>query len=444
MSSGADSVHSLLTLITESATSALAQYEQHGMSVPSLDTIAPHPLDLEEDVLQLRKIIRTLEAACDQLCATLAPPVTSIVNRGQNLDWVGLQVAVQAKIADALGTSPNGLHVSSLGSIVGIDPGKLSRILRMLASRHIFTEVNDNVFCNNRLSILLLSKNNISSLVHMNTTLAPKAAAAFHNNITQPETRFSNETTSSAFMQSIRSEGFKGSFYDWLQVNPAVQKEFAHAMGGLGKVMGSLSILHHFPWADVSTLCDVGSGIGSFSLPLAKSFSATHITLIDLPDIIEQAKAHWAKELSPNIHRTVTFIAANFFDSIPSQNQDIYYIRNIMHNWPDADASKLLCNIRSVMGLHSRILLHEYVLHTLNPLASLIKGREQAPPPLLPNYGSGVIRSHYQDMRMLLIHNAKERTLDEFVALGQSAGLKFERFWDMADTGVIEFTKDVK
>ncbi|KAF8828371.1 hypothetical protein HHX47_DHR4000997 [Lentinula edodes] len=106
-----------------------------------------------------------------------------------------------------------------------------------------------------------------------------------------------------------------------------------------------------------------------------------------------------------------------------------------MHNWPDADASKLLCNIRSVMGLHSRILLRmfpkftsikivttvhvdEYVLHTLNPLASLIKGREQAPPPLLPNYGSGVIRSHYQDMRMLLIHNAKERTLDEFVALG--------------------------
>lgn len=80
MSSGADSVHSLLTLITESATSALAQYEQHGMSVPSLDTIAPHPLDLEEDMLQLRKIIRTLEAACDQLCATLAPPVTSIVN----------------------------------------------------------------------------------------------------------------------------------------------------------------------------------------------------------------------------------------------------------------------------------------------------------------------------------------------------------------------------
>ncbi|GAW06512.1 S-adenosyl-L-methionine-dependent methyltransferase [Lentinula edodes] len=389
MSSGADSVHSLLTLITESATSALAQYEQHGMSVPSLDTIAPHPLDLEEDVLQLRKIIRTLEAACDQLCATLAPPVTSIVNRGQNLDWVGLQVAVQAKIADALGTSPNGLHVSSLGSIAIYSSSVQEQYLKS-------------------------------------------------------ETRFSNETTSSAFMQSIRSEGFKGSFYDWLQVNPAVQKEFAHAMGGLGKVMGSLSILHHFPWADVSTLCDVGSGIGSFSLPLAKSFSATHITLIDLPDIIEQAKAHWAKELSPNIHRTVTFIAANFFDSIPSQNQDIYYIRNIMHNWPDADASKLLCNIRSVMGLHSRILLHEYVLHTLNPLASLIKGREQAPPPLLPNYGSGVIRSHYQDMRMLLIHNAKERTLDEFVALGQSAGLKFERFWDMADTGVIEFTKDVK
>jgi 16S rRNA G1207 methylase RsmC len=45
-----------------------------------------------------------------------------------------------------------------------------------------------------------------------------------------------------------------------------------------------------YPWSTVSTLCDVGSGVGGFALPLAKKFPSIQITLHDLPDTIEQAK----------------------------------------------------------------------------------------------------------------------------------------------------------
>ena len=37
---------------------------------------------------------------------------------------------------------------------------------------------------------------------------------------------------------------------------------------------------------------------------------------------------------------------------------------------------------------------------------------------MLPNYGAGAVRAHYQDMRMLFVYNSKERSLIEFADLG--------------------------
>ena len=52
-------------------------------------------------------------------------------------------------------------------------------------------------------------------------------------------------------------------------------------------------------------------------------------------------------------------------------------------------------------------------------------GADVAPEPLLPNFGNGNNRMYQQDLNMWLIHNAKERTLDESIALGYVIGLRF-------------------
>ncbi|KAF8802324.1 hypothetical protein BYT27DRAFT_7261107 [Phlegmacium glaucopus] len=56
------------------------------------------------------------------------------------------------------------MHISEIGQKSGIEARKVGRVLRILASKHIFREVSDNVFANNRLSIQLLSSNPLSSL----------------------------------------------------------------------------------------------------------------------------------------------------------------------------------------------------------------------------------------------------------------------------------------
>lgn len=41
----------------------------------------------------------------------------------------------------------------------------------------------------------------------------------------------------------------------------------------------------------------------------------------------------------------------------------------------------------------------------------------QAPEPLLPNFGVGNIRMYQQDLTMWILHNAKERTLQNSLEL---------------------------
>ncbi len=72
-------VEALLTLIRESALKALDDYETHGKEAPVLDSLQKHPLDEAVNKLDFKKTIRKLEAACDQLCSTLAPPTHSIM-----------------------------------------------------------------------------------------------------------------------------------------------------------------------------------------------------------------------------------------------------------------------------------------------------------------------------------------------------------------------------
>ena len=53
-----------------------------------------------------------------------------------------MNVAITFKIADILEEQPEGMHIEEIGARSGIDAQKLGRILRLLATRHVFREGN--------------------------------------------------------------------------------------------------------------------------------------------------------------------------------------------------------------------------------------------------------------------------------------------------------------
>ncbi|KAG2074760.1 S-adenosyl-L-methionine-dependent methyltransferase [Suillus decipiens] len=412
---------------------------QYG-DVPSIDQTEPHPLDDAVDQVALKTAIRTLEGACAQICTTLAPPAHTAINLVQAYDYACMRVAMRENISDILLNYPKGLHINELSKKISIEPKKLSRTMRLLATRGCYNEVDMDVFANNRLSLILLSRNPVRNLALLHVEEIAKGATVFYETLKDPKIAYSYEPTVAPVMYAINKDGTEGTFFDWMARN-----SYHTSMRALNAIMGSLAVLTQFPFEKYSTVVDVGGGIGAFSLPLAKTHKNVKITIHDLPEALVQARDIWAKECPEALaENRVEFEDLNFFEDVPVKGKDIYYLRNIIHDWPDQESAVILSNVRKALGPNSRLLIHDYVLRQLSRKQAVVEdsklGVVSAPEPLLVNFGVGNMRSYQQDMSMLFVHNAKERTLQDCLALATVAGLKLEKVWDLAEACVLEYS----
>ncbi|KAH7890352.1 S-adenosyl-L-methionine-dependent methyltransferase [Phlebopus sp. FC_14] len=439
--SGEAQLEALLEIINSSARQAIAEYKRVGATVPTINSTEFHPIDFQTDTVALKKAVRLLEGACQQLCVSLAPPQHTVINFAQSYDWACTGVVIRKGIADVLDKYPKGVHVDELSRIVGLDKGKLSRILRVLASKGCFTEVDTDVFANNRLSLIMKTTSNPGCLARIHAQDVSQGAGVLYETLVEDEYATSYDPDRSPLIYALKKKGLEGSFFDWMKEDAERRENYHRAMIGLGDIMGSLSVLHHYPWNEVKTVCDVGASIGTFSLPLAKSFPHLKIIDQDLPEVLVQAKDVWAKDAPEVVQEgRIEFAPLNFFEESPVQGQDVYYLRNIIHDWPDAEAAVILRNVSKAMGPNSRLLIHDYVLTNANrkPEAEYM-GADVAPEPMLPNFGAGNSRMYQQDLNMWIIHNAKERTLTDSITLGSAAGLRLEKVYDLAESAVLEF-----
>ncbi|KAF8839427.1 S-adenosyl-L-methionine-dependent methyltransferase [Paxillus ammoniavirescens] len=438
-------LESLLRLVNSAAQEAIAMYEKAGDDAPSIESTEFHPLDEAIDQVALKRTIRILEGACAQLCTTLAPPAHTVNNLVQVYDYACVRVALRENITDILMDYPNGIHVDELSKIIDVDSKKLARIMRLLGTRGCYNEVDANTFANNRLSLILHSENPVRHMIALQAEACAKGVAAVYETLKNPENGRSNDPAHAPVMFANNKEGITGTFFDWMRQDDARRQSYHHSMRGLSVIMGSLAILTHFPFEKYSTVVDVGGGIGAFSLPLAKTHKHVKITIHDLSEALDQARDVWAKDCPEAIQEDrVEFTELNFFAQVPVEGKDIYYLRNIIHDWPDQESALILRNVRQALGPHSRVLIHDYVLRQLNRKQAEVEAATfevaVAPEPMLPNFGVGSMRMYQQDMTMFVFHNAKERTLQDSLELSTAAGLKLEKVWDLGEACVLEFS----
>ncbi|KAJ8588229.1 S-adenosyl-L-methionine-dependent methyltransferase [Rhizopogon salebrosus TDB-379] len=435
-------LEALLEIINTSARQAIAEYKKTGHGVPSTDSTTFHPLDLATDTLGLRMAIRSLEGAYQQLSAILAPPQNTVSSFAHNCIWACTDVALRARFADVLDQHPRGLIVDKLADTVNLDKTNVARILRSLSLMGCFKEVERDVFANNRLSLILKSTNHTGCKIRFGSNVLLKCSAVLYEAMTDPEFARSHETDKAPRVLAFRKDGMKDNFWNMVRDDAETNDLFYKSMIGQSEVSGSLAVLHHYPWGNVSSMVDVGSGICAVSIPLAKMFPSLRITNQDLSDVITMAQKEWEKNAPETVlDGRVEFVPLNFLEEIPVPGKDIYYLRNILHDWPDAEATTILCNIREAMGPNSRVLVHECAFsHAFQQSVGECSGLTIAPEPLPPNFGAGSRRAYTQDMSMWFSFNSKERTLNELKVIGAAAGLAFNRVYDLVETMVMEFS----
>ncbi|MEU3624154.1 methyltransferase [Amycolatopsis coloradensis] len=151
-----------------------------------------------------------------------------------------------------------------------------------------------------------------------------------------------------------------------------------------------------FDWSRFGTIVDVGGGHGSLLAAILMANPAVRGHLVDLaPTAAGAEKAFGEQGLEDRTEVT----AGSFFDPLPA-GADAYLLSDILHDWDDEHAHRILARCAEAARPGGRVLVIEAV--------------------------GGLGAQTEWDLVMLVLYGGRERRLDELRDLAAAHGLVFE------------------
>jgi SAM-dependent methyltransferase len=309
-----------------------------------------------------------------------------------------LFAAAKLGIADLLNEGAR--STADVAARLHVNDDALYRTLRFLAGQGVFYETAPRKFVNSPLSEWLRSDvaGSVRSIVIYRGS--PNHFAPFADLL------YSIETGAPA-----REKTNGVNVFEHLRRNPGEAHLFDDAMTDLSMVWAA-SVAGAYDYGRWGSLMDVGGGNGLLLATILRAHPAVRGVLVDRPDVLERAlkREFW----SPDIAGRVRFEPADFFQAVPSGCR-AYLMRNVIHDWDDERARRILKNCRRALSDDGVLLLVEYCL-----------GGENT-----PTLGKTI------DMLMLTLTGGRERTLREHGELLASAGFQMEQSIPVTDDVMI-------
>ena len=119
----------------------------------------------------------------------------------------------------------------------------------------------------------------------------------------------------------------------------------------------------------------------------------------DLPGTIESSRPDMESLLS-SIANRLSYQHHDFFTPEPLKDVDVFLLRMVIHDWPTAEAQKIISNLVESMKPGGKLIIMDTVLPR---------------PGSVPVVTEAYLRA--RDLSMMQVHNSRERELDEWVAL---------------------------
>jgi SAM-dependent methyltransferase len=159
----------------------------------------------------------------------------------------------------------------------------------------------------------------------------------------------------------------------------------------------------------------VGGGNGHISISLASAYPELSFIVQDFAVTVDAGR----KALPSVLTERITFQEHDMFTPQPFVGADAYYLRHILHDWPDKYAIKIISNLIPALKHGARVLISDSVI---------------PPPGQLHGLDEKLVR--YLDMQMMVLHNARERTEDDFAEIFRQADsrLKLIKVWKKGES----------
>lgn len=194
---------------------------------------------------------------------------------------------------------------------------------------------------------------------------------------------------------------FGENLFEYTQKNPHANDAFNETMRATAKLSMD-KILDNYQFADNSIIMDVGGGDGLLLSSILQKYPSCRGILFDLAQATKDADNN---VLLQEQKSRVKIVSGDMFENIPAK-ADYIILKRILHDWDDERSSPILKNCRNALNKNGKLLIIDYVINT----------------------DDAVTDGKVNDVHMMIVcPGGRERTLPEFEAICNKAGLSIKK-----------------
>jgi SAM-dependent methyltransferase len=291
-----------------------------------------------------------------------------------------LYVLTKLGIPDALAAGPK--DATALAAEVGVEPDRLYRVLRALASVGVLT-VDEQARFGLTDTGRLLRANPHGSFADASIFAGEEPYRAWGDLLHSVQTR-----------ETAFDHTYGMGHFEYLAEHPEAAATFNKLMAWSVQVAGDP--LEGYDLGRHTLLVDVGGGKGALIASTLRAYPDLKGILFDQAPAVVDAPTLLR---SSGVADRCEIRTGSAFDAVPTGG-DVYVVSRVLHDWPDDKAFLLLANCRKAMAEGGVLLLVEGVLE-----------EGVAPPPRL-----------WLDLVMMVMTGGRERTRADWQALLGRAG----------------------
>lgn len=323
----------------------------------------------------------------------MMPPAYVMLEHASSF-WKAKAIEVAARLNIAAHLQGGPMHISDLSALCKTDEQALYRLMRLLCGEGIFKEKKGKIFVNNKMSETLLDS-------------SPSVKYYILHHLGDTNWDLVNDLENCVITgENAIKRKYDTDAFTLLEKNPLKSSIFNRAMADTVDLAGAL-MLKSYHFGKFKKIIDVGGGQGNFLALIASKYPETEFMLFDKSNATEKASALFSRS---GLEKNCSILNGNFFESVPS-GAGLYILKNVLHDWKDAEATLILKNIAAAMLPGSRLLVIEAIIKANNKTSI----------------------GKYVDLQMLIgTDGGRERSLDEFMKLYHDSGLTLLRIIDNA------------
>jgi hypothetical protein len=302
-----------------------------------------------------------------------------------------LVAAAELGIADVLAAGP--LPLESLALHTHTDPGNLFRLLRALETLGIFQQISHGTFGNTAVSECLRRD-------------APGSQWAFVHLWAPGFGLWDGYTEMLDTLRTGKTALFERwgyGMWEHFRRHPDRAEILNEAMRSMTAPM-TPTVTAAYNWSRFHVIADIGGGIGTQLVDILAAHPRCRGVLFDQPEVVAAGIPH------DRIER----VAGSFFEHIPVE-ADAYLLRNIIHDWSDADSLSILRTLRKATKPSARVMLIEWLIPDTSEFS----------------FGK------WSDITMMSALGGQERTEADFERLFRDSGFELEEIVPTASTFTI-------